>query len=58
MVVSREARERKTLGFLDDRDVMLGPKGLYDNLREYELMAFSQGTVRNILIDTEERGLV
>lgn len=51
-------REKQILQFLDQREVMLPPKALYDNLVEFEGITYSDTTVKRLLIDMNGRGLV
>lgn len=54
----KEERERLVLSFLDDRDVMLKPRALYENLKYYEGITFGYKTVVRYLESFEEEGLV
>lgn len=57
-VMTKAARERQILKFLDERQVMMPPKVLYDNMAEFGGITFSAKTVKRLLIDMEKRGLV
>lgn len=56
--MTKEAREKQILRFLDKHRVMLSPKALYDNMEEFEGITFSAKTVKRLLIDMQKRGLV
>ena len=51
-------RERQILKFIDDREVMLSPRALYDNLKEFEGITYSDTTVKRLVLDMHKRGLV
>lgn len=54
----KEDRIRTILEFLEDRNVALPPKPLYDNLDRYEGVDFSYSTVKRLLAELTEEGLV
>jgi DNA-binding PadR family transcriptional regulator len=51
-------REREILRFLAEREVMLPPRALYDNLLEYENIHFSYSTTQRLLHQLKDRELV
>jgi len=54
----KEERRRVVLQFLDERDAMFKRRALYDNLREYEGITFSEQTVGRYLNEFKDDGLV
>lgn len=56
--MGKEDRRRLLLKFLNERNVALPPKVLYNNLLLYETITFSDKTVQRLLLESEELGLV
>ena len=54
----KEERRRTILQFLNDRQVMLPPKPLHDNLETYEGITFSYRTTKRLCKELAEEGLL
>ncbi|TKX85326.1 ArsR family transcriptional regulator [Halorubrum sp. SS5] len=54
----KEERKRTILRFLYDRQVMLPPKPLHDNLEAYEGVTFSYRTTKRLCKELVEEGLL
>ena len=54
----KEERRRTILKFLNDRQVMLPPKPLHDNLEVYEEVTFSYRTTKRLCKELVDEGLL
>ena len=57
-LMPKEERRRTILRFLNDRQVMLPPKPLHDNLEAYEDITFSYRTTKRLCKELVEEGLL
>lgn len=57
-VMPKEERRQTILQFLNDRQVMLPPKPLHDNLETYEGVTFSYRTTKRLCKELAEEGLL
>lgn len=54
--MAKEDRKRVILRYLDENDVALPPKVLYDNLIEYRDITFSYQTVKRLVREMRDNG--